>query len=93
MTLVLRPCLISGITQVIRDYLSLSVVRVDCFEFVDPDSWVNYVIFARTCAGIRVITGVPVEVILINLTNSEGSMQMDQLFAEEISNHAEIALH
>lgn len=70
-------------------YLSLLVHLVDCPEFVYLGR-INHVVFARTCTGIRIIMGLPLEVVLINSTNFEGSMQIDQLFAEEISNHAEI---
>lgn len=58
---IMSMCFISKIIQVIRDYLSLSVVQVDC-EFADSSSWVNYVIFVRTCTGTRVITEISVEV-------------------------------
>lgn len=54
-TFILRPHLVSEIIQVTCDYLSLLVHRVDCSEFANLCR-VNYVTFARTCTGIRVIT-------------------------------------
>lgn len=85
-----RLRLISKIFQVNCDYLSPLVHLVDCPEFVDLGR-INRVIFAVRVLGYTYNYGVTPGSYLDKFNQlSEGSMQIDQLFAEEISNHAEI---